>query len=146
RGFLASRATSSSSTAAGSLSRTAATAWMPPTQSAAGISAALAARGGPPGHFALLDEAEIDLAVLQAGTQDQHRHAVTQAEGPPAALAGKHLSYRIEVVIVVRQLRDVHQAIDARLVQLHEQAEAGDAADRALEGAADVLLHPGTLV
>ncbi|MNM57134.1 hypothetical protein D3C81_683270 [compost metagenome] len=43
----------------------------------------------------------------------------------------------------MRQLGDVDQAVDLGLVQLHEQAEAGHAADHAFELAADVLFHPG---
>ena len=46
------------------------------------------------------------------------------------------------MVIVVGELGHVHQPVDLRLVELDEQAEAGDAADDAVELAADVLLHP----
>src|SRR5690606_25800810 len=88
------------------------------------------------------DQAGVDLAVVGAGLEHHDPHPAAEAEVQPAALAAEHLPDRIELVVVVRQLGDVDQAVDLGLVQLPEQAEAGDAADHAIELAADVLLHP----
>src|SRR5690606_13667832 len=88
------------------------------------------------------DQAEVDLALLQAGLEHDDADAVAEAVLAAAALAGQRLADRVEAVVVVRQLGHVHQAVDLGLVQLHEQAEAGDAADGAVELAADVLPHP----
>ena len=46
------------------------------------------------------------------------------------------------MIEIVRQLGDVDQAVDLGIVEFDEQAEAGDAADDAVELAADVLFHP----
>ena len=67
---------------------------------------------------------------------------VAEPEHAPGAFAAERLAERIEVVIVVRQLGHMDQTVDLRVVQFHEQTETGDAADDAVELAADVLFHP----
>src|SRR5688572_19971013 len=91
----------------------------------------------------LFHQLEVDLAVLDAGLHHHDVDAIAEPELTPGALAGQRLADRVEMVIVVRQLGHVDQAVDLGFVQLHEQSETGHAADRALELAADVLLHPG---
>src|SRR5688500_18707281 len=75
--------------------------------------------------LSFLDEAEVDAAVLDAGLQHDDRDAVAQAIFLAPALAGQRLPDRVEVVVVVRQLGHVHQAVHLRLVEFDEQAEAG---------------------
>ena len=70
---------------------------------------------------------------------------VAEAELRTGALALEQFAGGVEVVIVVGELTDVHQAGHLRFVQFHEQAERGDAGDHAVEFAADVLFHPRTL-
>src|SRR5690606_22288791 len=97
-----------------------------------------------PGRFALLAyQAEIDLALLHAGLQDDDPHRVAQPVLAPMPLATERLADRIERVVVMRQLGDMDQAVDLGLLQLDEQSEAGHPADHPAELAADVLLHPG---
>ena len=67
------------------------------------------------------------------------------AEREAAALARQQVLARVEVVVVVRQLRDVHEARHAARIDFHEKAERGDARHDAVELAADVLLHPRAL-
>src|SRR2546427_625144 len=69
----------------------------------------------------VLDQAEIDLALFHAGLQYQDAHAVAQAVAAAAAFAGQRLAGGVELVIVLRQLGHVHQALHLRLVQFHEQ-------------------------
>src|SRR5690606_5617230 len=94
----------------------------------------------------LADQPEVDLALLQAGLEHHDARAVAEAVLAAGALAGERLADRVEVIVVVRQLGHVHQAVDLGLVQLDEQPEAGHAADHAVELAADVLFHPGGAV
>src|SRR5690606_14298046 len=104
----------------------------------------LAARGCQ-GRFGVgpgFDEAEVDLAILQAGAQDHDADAVAEAVLVAAAVAGERLADRVELVVVAGQLGHVDQAVDLGFVQFDEQAEAGDAADGAVELAANVFLHP----
>src|SRR5690606_19823845 len=93
-------------------------------------------------HSALAGEAEVDLALLQAGLEHDDAHAVAEPELAARALAGQGLAHRVEVVEVAWQLGHVDQAVDLGLVELDEQAEAGHAADRAVELGAHMLLHP----
>src|SRR5690606_4842847 len=104
----------------------------------------LATRGwrGRFGAGLRFDQAEVDLAFFQAGAQDHDADAVAEAVLVAAAVAGEGLADRIELVIVAWQLGHMDQAVDLGLVELNEQAEAGHAADGAVELAADVLLHP----
>src|SRR5690606_91868 len=88
-------------------------------------------------RLAVTHQAEVDLALLQAGLHHDDADAVAQTVFAPGLVAGERLADRIEAVVVVGQLGDVDQAVDLGLVQLHEQAEAGDAADHAVELAAD---------
>src|SRR5690606_4194947 len=91
---------------------------------------------------ALPGQAEIDLALLQAGLEHDDAHPVAEPEFAARTLAGQGLAHRVEMVEVVGQLGDVHQAVDLRLVEFHEQPEAGHPADGAVELAAHVLFHP----
>src|SRR5690606_24490578 len=93
-------------------------------------------------HLALPGQAEVDLALLQAGLEHDDADAVAEPELAASAVAGQGLAHRIEVVKIVGQLGHVDQAVDLGLVELDEQAEAGHAADGAVELGADVLLHP----
>src|SRR5688572_13115425 len=71
------------------------------------------------------DQAEIDLAILEARAQYLHAHRVAEAELEATAFAAQQAPGRIEMVVVVRQLGDVHEAVDLRFGQFHEQAERG---------------------
>ena len=66
---------------------------------------------------------------------------ITQPKDPAGALSGQAVTYGVEVVIVVGQRRDVHQARNLVAVQLDEQAEGGDSGDPALEHVADMAFH-----
>src|SRR5690606_7552894 len=99
-----------------------------------------ARRQGP--GATLLGQAEVDLALLQAGLEHDDADPVTEAEFTSRAIAGEGLAHRVEVVEVVGQLGDVDQAVDLGLVEFDEQAEASHAADGAVELAAHVLFHP----
>src|SRR6185437_6839464 len=57
---------------------------------------------------------EIDLAILHAGAQDLHAHRVAEAENRPGAFAAQLVAARIELVVVVAQLGDVHQPRNLR--------------------------------
>src|SRR5688572_9206212 len=92
------------------------------------------------------DQAEVDLAVLEARAQHLHAHRVAEAELQATAFAAQQAARRVEMVVVVRQLGDVHEAVDLRFRQFHEQPEGGHPGNDAVELAADVLLHPGALV
>src|SRR5690348_7789024 len=92
------------------------------------------------------DQPEIDPTILHAGAQHLDAHPVAQAEDRAGAFAAQFMAAGIELVVVVAQLGDVHQARHLRLSQLDEQSERGDAGDDAVELRADVLLHPRTLV
>src|SRR6185312_14537954 len=89
---------------------------------------------------------EIDLAVFHARAQHLHTYLVAKAKNGARALATQFMPARVELVIVVAQLGDVHQAGYFRFGQLHEQAERGDAGDDAIEFGTDVLFHPRALV
>src|SRR3546814_12853245 len=85
---------------------------------------------------------EVDLALLQAGLEHHDARAVAEAVLAAGTFTAERLADRVEVVVVVRQLGHVHQAIDLGLVQFAEQAESGDAADHAADLTAQVLFHP----
>src|SRR5690348_12947665 len=101
------------------------------------------AHGGSAFHA---HQPEIDPTILHAGAQHLDAHFVAQAEDRAGAFAAQFMATRIELVVVVAQLGDVHQPRHLRLGQLDEQSERGDAGDDAIELRADVLLHPGALV
>src|SRR5690606_9174781 len=162
RVFFAPASTSTSRTLSASCSSAAATALMPAIQgdclvmsvrlllSLGGLAAfgevlgrfRLLLRGLAALHLALLDQPEIDLALLQTGLEHAHAGAVAKAVFVAAAVPGEGAADGIEAVEIVRQLGHVHQAVDLGFVQLNEQPEAGDAADDAVEHAAHVLFHP----
>src|SRR3546814_20387082 len=60
---------------------------------------------------ALADQPEVDLALLQAGLEHHDAGAVAQAVLAAGAFAGERLADRVEVVVIVRQLGHVHQAV-----------------------------------
>src|SRR3546814_17184463 len=76
----------------------------------------------------LEDQPEVDLALLQAVLEHHDAGAVAQAVLAAGAFAGERLAARVEVVVLVRQLGHVHQAVDLRLAQFEETSEAGAAA------------------
>src|SRR5690348_2704298 len=92
------------------------------------------------------NEAEVDFPIFETRTQHLHAHRVAEPELEPAPLAREQMPHRIEMVIVVRQLRDVHEPGDLRVDELDEKPERRHARHDARELAADVLLHPRALV
>ena len=59
----------------------------------------------------------------------------------PDALADQRVRAGVEVEVVAAELGDVHEPVDGEAVERHEQAEARDAADGAVELLADPVLH-----
>ena len=86
-------------------------------------------------------EREIDLRALEVDARDLHADAAGELEHAAAALADQRVAHGVEVEIVAAELGDVHEAVDVEAVERHEQAEARDAADRAGERLADLVLH-----
>ena len=97
---------------------------------------ALAARGA-----ADVGEHEIDLGCFEVDARDLDPDAIREPIGLAAALAVHRVVHGVEVEIVAAELGDVDQAVDVEPVQRHEQAEVRDAADGAVEGFADAVLH-----
>ena len=87
------------------------------------------------------DQLEVDLAFIQIDAHDTHLDAVAKAETATATLTGETVMQRVEVVVVARHRRDMHQALNIDVGQLDEQAEAGDRGDHTGEGLADAILH-----
>src|SRR5450432_755362 len=57
-----------------------------------------------------LHQAKIDLAIFQARAQHLYAHGVAEAEFEATPFAAQQMPDRIEMVVVVRQLRDVNQS------------------------------------
>src|SRR5690606_37614343 len=159
RGFFAPASSSTSRTLSASCSTADATALMPtihwfcllairPSSSVLLLAALgrLAARRGllrvAALALALFHQAEVDLQLFHAGLEHHDAHRVAKPVLALRTLPGEGLADRVEVVESVRKLGDVHQAGDLGLCELHEQSEAGDAADHAVELAAYMLFHP----
>ena len=86
-----------------------------------------------------LGEREVDARLLEVDARDLHANAVGQAGtiGRCARRSASGGPDRAE--IVPRQLGHVHEAVDVEAVQRDEDAEARDAADRAVEVLADLV-------
>jgi hypothetical protein len=73
---------------------------------------------------------------------------VSDREAQLRALADESPIALVEVEVIPRQRRDVHQAVDLQLLQLHEHAELDDAGRDCVEflanaGAHVLALEPG---
>ena len=97
-----------------------------------------AARSGVCGF---LGQREIDLRLLEVDARDLDPQAPGQLEREAAPLADERVPACIEMEIVAAELGDVDEAVDVEAIERHEQAEARDAADRAVEILAYLVLH-----
>ena len=77
-----------------------------------------------------------------------HVHAVnadadtiTELESPPSAASGERVPAFVEMVIVVGQCRNRHEAIDKKIVQLGKEAEVPNVDDHPVEFFAQSLGH-----
>ena len=67
--------------------------------------------------------------------------AGTELVADAASLPAEQVALRVELVVVVAQVGDVHQAVDEQLVERDEEAEARHAAHGAFELVAHMVLH-----
>src|SRR3990172_11481085 len=88
-----------------------------------------------PGQF------EINLGFVQVHAHHAHAHLVAEAVDLARALAHQAMMRRVEVIVIIAQRRDMHQAVHVDLDQLYENPEIGDTADITVEFLADLVHH-----
>ena len=97
------------------------------------------------GLFAVVNQAEIDLAGIQIHSADLHLHAGAGGVAQAGALAAQLLPHFVELEIFAAQLGDVNHALDVERIELHEQAKAGHGADGAGKLLTQMLAHIAAL-
>ncbi len=84
---------------------------------------------------------QIDLLVIQIDTHDFDLDDIAEAVTLTTAFAVETVTYRIEMIVVVAQLGDMHETFNENVIELHKQAEAGHRRHSAGELVADLVLH-----
>src|SRR3989344_2338249 len=95
----------------------------------------------PRGSRGLAGELEIDLGFIQIDPHDLDADLVAETVNLARALAHEAMLGGIEMIIVVAEPRDVHEAIHIHHHQFDKYTEAGHAADVAVELLTDPVHH-----
>ncbi len=114
-----------------------------PTRGAGGPG--LGSAPGRPGtaRLGLLDQFQDEPAGGRVGLAQARLDLLTEPVGAAPAPPHEAMACLDVVVVVIREQAHRHEAVGAGLVEGDEQAEAGDAVDRAWEHGADPLLQEG---
>ena len=88
---------------------------------------------------------DADLALRQVDPAESHSHLVAHLPASPGALPHQAHAAALQLPVVARNGRDMHQAVDGHFFQLHEQAKLQGAGNGRIEGFANARLQVQTL-
>src|SRR6185369_451066 len=86
-------------------------------------------------------KSKLYLPPLRAYSGHDNPDRVADPVPGTAPLADQRLLVFDEIVEILRQCRDMHEPLDKQLLQLHEEAELGNSADKAGKLLADFSRH-----